>query len=63
MCVNFRPLNVENLGGPTSMNPIIPMMVDFEVQNCTTTGVFDDPLEFTCRHWRRTQHIIYEFWT
>jgi len=43
--------------------PIIPMMVDFEVQNCTTTGVFDDPLEFTCRHWRRTQHIIYEFWT
>ena len=55
--VNSRPLTVETLGDLGSKTPLSHINLVLP-----PPGDFEKPDLYSRRHWRRIQHIVYEFW-
>ena len=62
--VNSRPLTVDNLNDPCSLKPLTPnnlLTLKSKVVH-PPPGTFSPADVYSRKHWRRTQHIVNEFW-
>ena len=63
--INSRPLTVECLYKSDGLKPISPNMLLTTKSKIVRPppGVFDTPVLYSRRHWKRVQHLVEEFWT
>ena len=62
--VNSRPLSVDNLGLPDSLEPLTPnhLVTMKSKVLLPPPGVFQKGEMYLRKHWRRVQHLCNEFW-
>ena len=63
--LNSRPLTVEVLDGPTSLQPFSPVNIVTMKSKVVSPppGEFSKPDIYNRKHWRCIQHIANEFWS
>ena len=63
--VNCRPLTIDNLNDPTSLEPITPnhLLTMKSKIVLPPPGEFQRADLYSRKRWRRVQHLINEFWT
>lgn len=62
--VNSRPLTIDSLNDPTSLNPLTPnhLLTMKTKVLLPPPGVFEAPDKYCRKRWRRIQHLANEFW-
>ena len=62
--VNSRPLTVENVNDPLSLNPLTPnhLLTMKSSVLLSPPGKFDESDLYARKRWRRVQHLVNEFW-
>ena len=62
--VNSRPLTVDNISDPDSLDPLSPMNILTLKSKVTRgpPGVFQKADLYCRKRWRRVQHLANEFW-
>ncbi|MCG7878636.1 MAG: hypothetical protein N0C90_20255, partial [Candidatus Thiodiazotropha endolucinida] len=63
--VNSRPLTVDNVNDPTSVTPLTPNhLLTFKTKVVLPPpGNFQSTSLYSRKRWRRTQHLVNEFWS
>ena len=62
--INSRPLTVDNLNDPDSLNPLTPnhLLTMKSKVILPPPGMFQSPDLYSRKRWRRIQHLANEFW-
>ena len=63
--INSRPLSVENMNDPHSLNPLTPnhLLTMKTKVVLPPPGVFKSADKYSRKRWRRVQHLANEFWS
>ena len=63
--INSRPLTVDNLNDPDSLNPLTPnhLLTMKSKVILPPPGMFQSPDLYSRKRWRRIQHLANEFWS